>query len=262
MSQPVPCGKCPECLKRRVSGWSFRLMQEERRSSSAYFITLTYDTQHVPISRNGFMTLDKRDVQLFMKRLRKAVSLKDDSITIKYYLCGEYGKDRSRPHYHAIVFNVPDVYDIERAWRLGQVNYGTVTGASVGYTLKYMDKPKRIPMHRNDDRIREFGVMSKGLGCSYITDASIRYHSEKLLDRVCLTIEHGKKIAMPRYYKDKIYTEQQRLRIAHFGAFQAENQKALERARYTGDNYERDVVQQHLEAFRQLHFNSEKRQTL
>ena len=67
----LPCGKCPNCYARRISGWSFRLMEEDKVSSSSYFITLTYDNP--PMSENGFMTLKKSDFQKFMKRLRKLI---------------------------------------------------------------------------------------------------------------------------------------------------------------------------------------------
>ena len=46
-------------------------MKEGERSNSALFITLTYDTQFVPITENGYMTLKKSDLQKFFKRLRK-----------------------------------------------------------------------------------------------------------------------------------------------------------------------------------------------
>ena len=65
----VPCGKCLACKKRRASHWSFRLNEEAKTSSSACFITLTYEK--APISENGFQTLVKKDYQLFLKRLRK-----------------------------------------------------------------------------------------------------------------------------------------------------------------------------------------------
>lgn len=157
----VPCGKCPACTARRASAWSFRLMEEEKVSSSAHFITLTYDTAHVPLTPSGFMDLQKRDLQLFFKRLRKAQSKVDPLRRIRYYACGEYGGRTRRPHYHAIVFNV-DLELIQPAWDLGQVHYGQVTKASVGYCLKYMSKTKRIPEHARDDRQREFALMSKG----------------------------------------------------------------------------------------------------
>lgn len=155
---PVPCGKCPNCVKRRVSWWSFRLMEEDKHALSSHFVTLTYDTSTVHITRKGYMSIVKRDVQLFFKRLRKLNPLK-----IKYYAVGEYGGKTFRPHYHAILFNC-EISTIQKAWNQGQVHYGTVTGASVGYCLKYMSKKGRIPMHKNDDRNPEFGLMSKGWG--------------------------------------------------------------------------------------------------
>lgn len=154
----VPCGKCPDCVKRRTSQWSFRLMQEEKVSSSAHFITLTYDTSHAPITQAGYMSLQKRDLQLFFKRLRKVHANR-----IRYYAVGEYGGKTCRPHYHLILFNA-DIAKIQPCWNLGSVHYGQVSGASVGYTLKYMAKRGRIPMHKNDDRIPEFGLMSKRSG--------------------------------------------------------------------------------------------------
>lgn len=168
---PVPCGKCPACMARRTSGWSFRLMQEDKVAVTSQFITLTYDTSHVPLSGNGFMDLRKRDVQLFFKSLRKWHQGKLDAEApgIRYYIVGEYGGKTMRPHYHIILFNAL-LDGIQPAWKLGHVHYGSVNGASVGYCLKYMMKEGKIPMHRNDDRQREFSLMSKGLGESYITD--------------------------------------------------------------------------------------------
>lgn len=273
-SVAVPCGKCPECLKRRVSGWSFRLMQEEKVSSSAFFITLTYDTTHVPISRNGYMTLNKRDVQHWMMRLRKHTASRHpefrlppdhpDFRSIKYYLCGEYGSDNVRPHYHAIIFNVPDLIYIDQTWQLGTTHFGTVSGASVGYTLKYMEKQKRIPMHVNDDRIQEFSLMSKGLGKSYITEAVKRYHHADLANRMCLTIEDGKKVSMPRYYKQKIYNEHQQRAIAFHALRKAilEEKELIISKGVKYPDYVRTMVEYHKYLLRNQYKNSEKRQTL
>lgn len=161
----VPCGKCPSCMARRISGWSFRLIAESKNHDSCHFLTLTYDTSNVPITKNGFMCLSKCDLQLFFKRLRKID--KDNDGKFKYYAVGEYGGRYRRPHYHVIAFSA-DVQKVQLAWQLGSVHYGTVNGASVGYTLKYMSKRGVIPMHCNDDRIREFSLMSKGLGLCYL----------------------------------------------------------------------------------------------
>lgn len=240
---PLPCGKCPECLSRRTSGWSFRLMQEDKISYNAYFITLTYDAKHVPISPNGFLQLQKRDLQLFFKRLRKSHSslykklkLSDSSQRrLKYYAVGEYGTHRKRPHYHIILFNCFAEL-IHEAWKLpetkqpiGEIYYGTVTEASVGYTLKYMCKPPSIKKHSRDDRQREFSLMSKKLGVSYLTENMIRWHKRDLENRMYCNLTDGKKIAMPRYYKDKIYnTQEEKWRIkAHFSALSNEEVQTM-----------------------------------
>nr|QJB19757.1 MAG: replication initiator protein [Microvirus sp.] len=196
---PVACGRCPPCKKRRVDGWAFRLMQEAKVSSSAYFVTMTYNTDHVPISPNGFMTLSKSDVQKFWKRLRKLQNSK-----IKYYLAGEYGSQNHRPHYHAIVFNVENIENFAKCWTFGDLHIGTVTKDSVAYTMKYIDKKGYVKKHERDDRVSEFALMSKGLGASYITDAMLRYHANDRT-RTFHTLEGGHIIAMPNYYKQKIY---------------------------------------------------------
>lgn len=184
-------------------------MQEYKVSKSALFLTLTYDTAHVPITRNGFRNLNKRDLQLFFKRLRK-----NNGLPIRYYAVGEYGGRTSRPHYHVILFNAqPEL--IQDAWKIdgkhiGQIHYGQVSEASVGYTLKYISKDSRIPLHCNDDRQREFALMSKGLGENYLTQKMIAWHKKDLENRMYCNIPDGKKISMPRYYKDKIYHKQER----------------------------------------------------
>lgn len=155
----IPCGKCSECIARKISAWSVRLTSQERQCNSALFLTLTYSTDHVPISPNGFMTLNKRDVQLFFKSLRKA-QYGNKKSDIKYYAAGEYGGRTNRPHWHIILFNAR-IELLQPAWDKGQIHYGTVTPASIGYSLKYISKPKRFPKHANDDRLRECALMSK-----------------------------------------------------------------------------------------------------
>lgn len=267
-SIPVPCGKCPQCIARRTSAWSFRLLQEEKNAISAHFLTLTYDTDHVPITRNGYMTLDKTDVQKFLKRLRKVEAPmyeKDDDgnfiNSLKYYLCGEYGGNTNRPHYHVIIFNVRLLSSIEKSWQLGSVHYGAVSGASVGYTLKYISKAKKIPYHRNDDRLQEFSLMSKGLGLAYMTEEMINYHNEDIYGRNCCNLEEGKKIAMPRYYRERIFTESQRAQQKAWMKQQEPIKREDIKSKYPG-NYIEDKVQSDLHRFDKLKKSSEKRDKL
>lgn len=252
---PVPCSKCPPCKKRRTSGWSFRLVKEGERSKTALFVTLTYDTNYVPITNNGFMNLHKPDVQKFMKRLRKLSNEK-----LKYYLCGEYGSKRMRPHYHLIIFNAnPEM--IEKAWALdnrplGSIYIGEVNEASIGYTLKYMTKKGKIPLHYKDDRQKEFSLMSKGLGQNYLTPQMIKWHKKDLEKRMYCNIKDNKKIAMPRYYKDKIYSKFDKFMISNYVKLLAEEQ---ENKLYDelGENYYKITVERHIKQFETMHKNAE-----
>lgn len=207
---PVPCGRCPPCKMRRVNSWVFRLLQEEKRSSHAHFVTLTYHTDSVPISNHGYMTVCKSDFQKFMKRLRKLLPGRE----IKYFAAAEYGTNNERPHYHAIIFNVPDQTLYEKAWTLndkliGYVHVGNVTGDIIAYTTKYIDKPSGKKFRHRDDRYGEFSLMSKNLGENYLSDEIIKYHQADI-SRMYVTRPGGVINAMPRYYRLKIYDEQQR----------------------------------------------------
>lgn len=209
---PVPCGKCAPCKIRHVNQWVFRIMwEEENRATSSHFITLTYDTLHVPLSDNGFMTLRKSDLQKFFKRLRKNTGIEG----IKYYACGEYGSKTSRPHYHAIVFNCPEPQAYADAWSLdgvmlGGVDVGTVTSDSVAYCLKYIDKSsfrEKKYKHSRDDREKEFPLMSQGLGKGYVENKSVVAWHKKDLSRNYAVNKSGYRVALPRYYRQKIYDE-------------------------------------------------------
>lgn len=282
----VPCSKCPECLKRKGSEWSFRLRIHEKQVMSAYFLTLTYDTASVPLTERGFMSLDKRAVQLFFKRLRRDHERAGRYYLdepIKYFIVGEYGGVSMRPHYHAIVFNACiDLFvDAEHCkelamfgcdgrrpvkcpqWKFGHITVGKVTAASIGYTLKYMMKRGKVPQHKNDDRLPEFRLMSKRLGANYMSDSMIQWHKEDLDNRMYVPIEDGKKISMPRYYKDKIYSKEERERLKEvYAAVMIE--KYIETVKEFDDpvKHMRHVKEVCKQAFRKMAADERKRNLL
>lgn len=182
----VPCGKCVGCRLEYSRQWANRCMLELQYHDSAYFVTLTYDDYHVPRSyyadpetgeAQASLTLDKRDWQLFMKRLRKAHP--DDKI--RFFMCGEYGPNTFRPHYHAIIFglHLDDLVpwsrsdqgyqyyrseSLERAWSvkttfdgidgetcatplapIGYALVGEVTWETCAYTARYIMKKLNGP---------------------------------------------------------------------------------------------------------------------
>lgn len=111
----VPCGKCLECKKRRASEWRYRLKQESKDWSFVSFITLTYDSDNLPVynheddrvyigrKNKGVSTLYVKDLQNFFKNLRYH---KHGIIRFKYFAIGEYGYNGTvRPHYHIVLFH-------------------------------------------------------------------------------------------------------------------------------------------------------------
>lgn len=201
---PVPCGRCPQCKRRRVSQWVFRLLQEELVSISSFFVTLTYDTEYLPLNDRGFPTLIKSDFQKFMKRLRRAHVVGHKPI--KYYACGEYGSKNRRPHYHAILFN-SDLDKIHDAWPFGSVHVGDVSNNSIAYVAKYIQKgTNKAPF---PGAIPEFSLMSKGLGKNYINPQTEKYHKDDL-SRNFVTTFGSFRVAMPRYYRDRILSDREK----------------------------------------------------
>lgn len=92
----VKCGKCWECKQERSRNWIYKTWLEAKDHEEKCFITLTI--------RNNYKTkefgknLNKKDLQDFIKRLRKEKQLKN----FKYFGAGEYGEEKGRAHYHLI----------------------------------------------------------------------------------------------------------------------------------------------------------------
>lgn len=108
----IPCGRCIGCRLDYSRQWADRCMLEMKYHESSYFVTLTYDDEHMPINDyvdtntgvcGKVASLRKRDFQLFMKSLRK--NYKYDN-RLRYFMAGEYGNQTRRPHYHAIIFGL------------------------------------------------------------------------------------------------------------------------------------------------------------
>lgn len=197
----VPCGKCMACLGNRRSSWSVRLEHELRASSTAFFVTLTYDDFNIYQNENTVPSVNKRHMQLFMKSLRASLS----GVRFKYFLTAEYGSQTFRPHYHLLFFNIPLVSDdmyriLESVWKYGSIHVGTVAPASINYVTKYCVTKHSAP----DGATPAFHLMSKGLGAAYVEKARQYHVSGK---NFFVTKLGGEKVAMPRYYRDKFFSK-------------------------------------------------------
>nr|UCS96111.1 MAG: replication initiation protein [Microviridae sp.] len=234
---PVPCGRCLACLSNKRQQWAFRLSNENRFSKISYFITLTYDDEHLPMCR-GHPSVSKRDIQLFLKRLRKLIY----PATIRYFICSEYGPKTFRPHYHGIIFcsseNCECAEAISRAWRMGFVQIGTVSEASISYVAKYCVSEAMLPKYLCLKDVKPFTLSSRrpGIGFNYLTESMVNYYRSNM--QSFAVRENGIKVALPRYYKDKLYSNEER----SFISFQSASfrREQLERYNSKYEDYDRN----------------------
>lgn len=116
----IPCGKCLGCRSDLSKEWSDRLILESLYHDNAYFITLTYCNEYLSYKQRPSFdpetgeycdraSLDKKDFQDFMKRLR----YKFPECRLRFYAAGEYGDKSLRPHMHAIIFGLPGKEDLK-----------------------------------------------------------------------------------------------------------------------------------------------------
>lgn len=208
----APCGKCAYCLSRRKSDWTTRCSHELTHSDFGYFITLTYDQDHIPEK----YSLRKKDFQDFMKRFRYYIG-KSCSYTIKYFAAGEYGTKTHRPHYHAAVFfrsrvqkqpllSAQDFSNqrmvqahivslFTKAWDKGHVEVSQLNKDRCAYTVGYCQK-KLFQTRAYSGKVeRPFQLTSSGIGRSYCLSCA-----NTLRRNLCLHI-NGYVKALPRYYR-------------------------------------------------------------
>lgn len=218
----LPCGRCIGCRMTRARDWATRMHCEAQMHPASTFLTLTYEDGQLPSDGS----ISKRTIQLFMKRLRKAVAE-----PIRYFACGEYGDENWRPHYHAIVFGYgfPDrkpwrmsptghpLYRselLERVWTFGNAEVGEVTHASAGYVARYCLKKLTPTSERGmahyfrphpvtgefHQVAPEFALMSSrpGIGGSWFAE-----YARDAFPSDFLVID-GSKRPVPTYYKRKL----------------------------------------------------------
>lgn len=219
-----PCGKCIACRINYTRQWTQRLVDEIKFSDNAYFLTLTYDDEHLPVDVDSGLVgvVCKRDVQLFFKRLRKFYP--DNNI--RYFLGSEYGsEDKSyRPHYHAIVFNLPEEVleplpdapflftngsmanrKLNKIWKNGFVTIGYPYRERISYCAKYFIDKNDV----QEGYVKNFTLMSRrpGIGFQRIDDIKdkVRYYKSNML-----ISDLGTYVGLPRYYRRHIYSDEER----------------------------------------------------
>ena len=220
----IPCSQCIGCRLDNARSWAIRLMHERTQHDLCCFLTLTYDKANLPEPPSVIT----RHFQLFMKRLRKYHHYYNpDAPKIKYYMCGEYGGNTNRPHYHAIIFGL-DFADkksfkrgkrgdmlytsekLNELWGLGYCWIGSVTHQSAGYVARYCLKKVNGDLSEEHYKYvnqqtgeisqlqKEYMACSQGLGLAHFE----QHHKTMYIRDSCIL--NGKEAPIPKYYDRKL----------------------------------------------------------
>lgn len=240
----IPCGQCIGCRIRQREDWTTRIELEARDypKDEVWFITLTYDDDHVPgmIVKTGEIMRkvqytwkpgEKRpssvqillyeDIQKFLKRLRKAYRGK-----LRYFVAGEYGEQTARPHYHMILYgwkptDLENLYKIHHngyynskwlanLWSMGQIQIAQAVPETYRYVAGYVTKKmyeidgKKANSYYEMGQTKPFACMSlkPGLGDHYYQE-----HKEEIWRQGYIQCTNGKQAQIPRYYEKQMEAE-------------------------------------------------------
>ena len=231
----IPCGQCIGCRIQKRQDWATRIEMEAKTwpKESVWFVTLTYDNEHIPgvnhetgeVVRGAMylrrkkepdlainQTLWYEDIQNFLKRLRKAYSGQ-----LRYFVAGEYGEKTGRPHYHMILFGYqpeklepyskvkPDEYMVDsritRCWGLGIHNLINPTQGGYSYVAGYVTKKfdDETLEHIKNGLRPPFAQMSRdpGLGYKYYQE-----HKDEIWKKGYIQLDNGKRASIPRYFQE------------------------------------------------------------
>lgn len=216
-----PCGQCVPCRINRRRVWTHRIMLESLNHERNAFVTLTYEDENIPRTKDGLGSLRSKDVQLWLKRIRKSI----EPAKVRFYVVGEYGDVTWRPHYHAALFGYPSCEFgvtrhqdqccpqcdlVRKSWGMGHVSVGDLTIKSAAYVAGYVTKKlTREGDIKLQGRAPEFARMSLKPGIG--GDALWEVASELLalgLDRkgdVPRTLRHGaRELPLGRYLQRRL----------------------------------------------------------
>lgn len=206
-------------------------MLESFLHSRAFFVTLTYNEEHLPEGAQ----LVPEHLQKYLRALRDRVRPR----TVRFFASGEYGEQKGRPHYHVVLFGDLFEHEIRETWPHGFVQVLPLDKGLCQYIAGYtLDKGNRSD-ERANGREPEFRRMSlrPGIGISEQTIAALA-NAEIDEDGVChfgATVNHqfrvdGKLHPMDRNMRRKL-KEYHGLEVRETPREEADR-KARQKARY------------------------------
>lgn len=207
----IPCGVCVACRIDRAREWKIRNCLELIDNPEAYFVTLTYKDGCLTFDDSGYAVLNKRDLQLFFKRLRNAIG------SFRYFGCGEYGDEKytARPHYHFIIYGHLSDFRligvnkftsdaVSRCWPFGHSVIETVSPGSIAYVSGYVEKKFKTDYEKFS--VKPFLVMSRrpGIGMMYFEKHKDRFEHDMHVYGIFNESRKGSSSTVPKAFRRKL----------------------------------------------------------
>ena len=211
---PVGCGKCIECRKQKARNWQVRLQEDIRVNKNAKFVTYTFsevELQKLDNEIKGLSGYD-RDNEICRKAVRRYTERwrKKYGKTLRHWLVTELGhQNTERVHMHGIVWT-DKVKDIEEIWKYGNVWIGDyVSAKTINYIVKYVNKADEVHKTYNSKVFT-----SKGIGREYIERRDSKRNKYKKEETIeTYKTREGVELALPIYYRNKIYNDEEREKL-------------------------------------------------
>lgn len=214
----VECGKCYECRRKKAREWKVRIAEQLKETPQAIFFTGTFTDERIEklskkydIPEKNVNELATREVRLFMERLRKY----NNGKSIKHWIVTEKGHTNTRRiHIHGIFWHENKQqlsWLLKQQWIAGYSYQGTyVNMKTVNYIVKYMTKTDL-----DNPEFNGIILASPGLGKNFINSydgKKIKYVKKNEIQRTIETyrLDNGQKIPLPKYYKYKLFTEEEK----------------------------------------------------
>lgn len=206
---PIGCQRCIECKKQKANSWKIRLIEDIKVNSNVTWVTLTFNDESLnklgkEIEAEGYVK-DNEIAKLAVKRFRERWRKKYKK-SIRHWLITEIGGKRTeRIHLHGFIWS-ENRKEIENKWGYGYVSFGKyVNNKTINYTVKYM--------HKNDIKHKEYDsivLTSPGIGKNYLSESNIEHHKKYMVDHYNYK---GNKLALPIYYRNQIFNEEEREKL-------------------------------------------------
>lgn len=224
---PIGCSQCMECRKKKKDEWTVRLMEDVKQHKNGKFVTFTFSNEsYTELAKNFNVTgyeLDNAIATLAVRRFTERWRKKYKK-TIRHWFVTELGHGQTEHlHLHGIIWagkddksDIKEIMDeVEKIWSYGWIWKGReyrgklenyVNEKTATYISKYMLKVD--PLHKE---YKSIILTSKGIGKKYVESPKTqnnKYKGEETRDYYIS--DSNRKMSLPIYYRNYIYTEEQR----------------------------------------------------